>query len=163
MGAMGLFSTAYVLLLGTFTPASLNGCLFSCIFAAAAFAANGSTLRTHLPTLTGVFLSAFITGGIIALVTGNDLGFLGGALQKVGSRGMLLAALFSVGLAPIPAEHGWKAGVFIGFAHAILVSAIGPFHNYSMLYNNGLSFGLVATFLLPVYTKLGVKQEASKT
>jgi len=72
---------------------------------------------------------------------------------------MLLAAIFSCGMAPIVGEHGVLAGVIVGMIHSVLVTSTGMFHGWMSLYNNGLSLSLIATFLYPVYSRLGIKKE----
>ena len=151
MGFMGLVSTAYVFL--TFRG-QLGGPLYACICTAVGLAASGVTLRMFLPTLAGVSLTAFVTGGIAGFVEGGY--FLEGAITNVSSRGMLLAAIFSCGLAPVVGEHGPLAGLFVGVMHAVLVPNTGAFHGWMSLYNNGLSLSLVATFMHPIYSKLHI-------
>ena len=150
MGFMGLISVAYVILV----RGHLNGVVFACIFTACGFGANGNTARMYLPTMIGVFIAAFLTGGIGGMIVGQD--FMGSAFAKFSSRGMLLAAIFSCGLAPIVGVHGTLAGLVVGFAHAILVPYTGQFHGWMSLYNNGLSLSLIAVLLHPVYMKMGI-------
>jgi hypothetical protein len=69
---------------------------------------------------------------------------------------MLLAAIFSCGMAPIAGEHGVFAGMFVGAVHSLLVPNIGVLHGWMSLYNNGMSLSLVATFLHPIYSRLHV-------
>jgi len=155
-GVLGFLATGYVFMADTLMKADINGCLYACILTAAGFAANGVTAGTYLPLMTGVFLTASVTGGIGGVIIGQS--FLHSALTKVGTRGMLLTAIYSCGMAPIPGEHGYKAGILAGMTHAILVPMTGAFHGFMSLYNNGLSLSLVATFLHPIYSKMGVKE-----
>ena len=150
MGFMGLISVAYVIIV----RGHLNGLLFACIFTACGFGANGNTARMYLPTMAGVFIAAFLTGGIGGVIAGKD--FFAEAFIKFSGRGMLLAAIFSCGLAPIVGVHGTLAGLIVGFAHAILVPNTGAYHGWMSLYNNGLSLSLIAVFLHPLYMKMGI-------
>ena len=156
MGVIGLVATAYVFLT---VKGQLNGCLFACIWTAVGFSANGLSVRMYLPTMAGVFIGAYITGGIGGLFGGN--GFFEAALTKASSRSMLLAAIFSCGMAPIVGEHGVLAGIIVGMIHSVLVTSTGMFHGWMSLYNNGLSLSLIATFLYPVYSRLGIKKETA--
>ncbi|MCL2066759.1 MAG: DUF1576 domain-containing protein [Treponema sp.] len=152
MGILGIISTAYVFLVG----GQINGCIFACIWTAAGFASNGLTVRTFLPAMAGVFIAAFITGGVAGMVAGN--GFLDPALAKVAARSMILAAVFSCGIAPVAGEHGMFAGLFVGAAHSILVTNTSAFHTWMSLYNNGLSLGIIATLLYPIYSRWGIRK-----
>jgi len=156
MGVMGIVATLYVFITG----GQINGALFACIWTAVGFATNGVSVRMYLPTMLGVAIAAFFTGGIATAVGGGD--FMTGALTKLGSRGMLLAAIFSCGMAAIVGAHGAIAGIIVGIAHAILVPQTGQFHGWMSLYNNGFSLSLIAIILFPIYSKLGVKPEAPK-
>lgn len=149
MGVVGLVATAFVFLT---VKGQLAGPVFGCIWTAAGFAAAGVTLRMYLPTMFGVYAAAFLTGGVAGVMGGGE--FLGAALSKAGSRGMLLAAIFSCGLAPIVGDFGVFAGLFVGAVHSVLVPNLGTLHGWMSLYNNGLSLSLIATFLYPIYSVL---------
>ena len=153
MGIMGIISTVYVFITG----GHLNGALFACIWTALGFAANGVSVRMYLPTMLGVAIAAFFTGGIQGAVASGD--FLTGALSRVGSRGMLLAAIFSCGMAAVVGAHGALAGILVGFVHAILVPSTAQFHGWMSLYNNGFSLSIVVILLYPIYSKMGLPKE----
>lgn len=149
MGIVGLFATAFVF----FTiEGVLAGPVFGCIWTACGFAGNGVTVRMYLPTMIGVFLGAFLLAGLNGMFHGES--FFEYGLAHASSRGMLLAAIFSCGLAPIVGEFGFLAGLFAGFVHSLLVVNTGWLHGYTSLYNNGLSLSLIATFLHPIYAYL---------
>lgn len=156
MGVVGLMATALVLVS---VKGQLGGCLFACIWTAAGFAACGVTPRTYLPVMAGVCIGAFLTGGIAGMVAGES--FLGAALTKFGSRPMLVAAIFSAGVAPIAGEHGVLAGIVVGAIHSVLVPNIAVLHGWMSLYNNGFCLSLIATFLHPIYSRFGLKETAS--
>jgi len=157
MGVLGFMVVAYVLIADIMVEGHLGGPLFAAIFTAVGFAANGVTTRTHLSLMCGVFISAFITGAITGAINGDP--FLLAGMTKVGTRSMLLAAIFICGMCPVPGEHGFKAGIVAGIAHAVIVPYTGAFHGWMSLYNNGLALSLVATFLYPLYCKFGVKKD----
>lgn len=158
MGAVGLLATIFVFLT---VKGQLAGPVFGCIWTAAGFAAAGVTIRMYLPTMLGVYATAFLTGGIAGVVGGNA--FFNAALTKAGSRGMLLAAIFSCGLAPIVGDFGFAAGLFVGAVHSVLVPNLGVLHGWMSLYNNGFSLSLIATFLYPLYSKLRKAQNTNAT
>lgn len=153
MGFIGLIATAFVFLT---VKGQLAGPVFGCIWTAVGFAANGVTTRMYLPTMVGVFVGAFLFAGIGAAMTGGD--FFTAGLTFASSRSMLLAVIFSCGLAPIAGIYGVFAGMFVGGIHSILVVNIGILHGFMSLYNNGFSLSLIATFLYPIYSKIGGKK-----
>jgi len=162
MGIMGFVSVAYVLFTGVISRdvgGHLNGVVFACIWTAVGFAANGVSVRMYLPTMIGVCLTAIIVGGVSGFIAGN--GFIVPAMANVSRRGMLLAAIFSCGMAPIVGAHGMRAGLLVGMAHCILVPYTAAFHGWMSLYNNGLSLSLIATLLNPIYTQMGIKKDAA--
>lgn len=148
MGVAGLLATAYVLAVG----GELNGVMFACIFATAGFSGFGSTVRMQLPILLGVFTAAIITGGISGVMVGES--FIVAGMAKVATRGMILSALFTCGVAPIVGKFGNIAGFVVGLIHCLIVTNTGVLHGWMSLYNNGFSFGLVTTFLYPLYSRL---------
>lgn len=155
MFVVGMIALGYVHITGT---GQLAGPVYGCIWTAVGFASNGVTVKQYLPTMLGVYLMCIITGGVSGAIGGQD--FLTAALNKVGSRGMLLAAIFSCGLSPIVGRYGFFAGLFVGAFHSILAPNLGSLHGWMSLYNNGLSLSLIATLYYPVYSKLA-KKEAS--
>ena len=70
---------------------------------------------------------------------------------------VLLAALFSTGLAPIAGQFGWKWGVIAGVVHASVVLNVGFLHGGLNLYNNGFAAGLVCIVLIPLIEALQKK------
>jgi hypothetical protein len=152
MGVLGFISVGYVLFADVLGQAHLNGPMFAAVYTAVGFGAFGLTPRTFLPTVIGVFIASFIGGGIHAFSGGDP--FLIGAVTRVGSLGMLLTAIFSCGMAPVPGVHGFKAGIVVGIFHAVLVPFTGAFHGWMSLYNNALSLSLVVTFLYPLYCRM---------
>lgn len=154
MGVVGIVATAFVFLT---VKGQLAGPVFGCIFTAAGFAANGVTVRMYLPTMAGVFFGVFLFAGISASLSGGN--FFEAGLAHASSRSMLLAAIFSCGLAPIVGEFGILAGLFVGAVHGLLVGNVGVLHGWMSLYNNGLSLSLIATFLYPIYSRMGAKKQ----
>ncbi len=132
MGALGLISVAYVLLVG----GELNGPALGGVFTIIGFGAFGKHARNALPILVGVTLGA--------LVTGSDLS----------STAVVLTALFGTTLAPISGVFGIPAGIFAGFLHLALVANVGFLHSGLNLYNNGFAAGFVALVLVPCFNAL---------
>ena len=153
MGVIGALATVYVFLTGL---GQLAGPVFGCIYTAAGFATNGVTILTYLPSMIGVYGMCFLTGGVSGAMAGNE--FLASAIAKVSTRPMLLAAIFSCGIAPISGAFGFGAGILIGAIHSVLVPNTGVLHGWMSLYNNGYSLSLLATFLYPIYSWFGGKK-----
>lgn len=149
MGVVGLGATAFVFLT---VKGQLSGPVFGGIWTAAGFAAAGVTLRMHWPAMLGAYAAAFLTGGVAGVMGGGE--FLGAAIAKAGSRVTLLSAIFSCGLAPIIGDFGVAAGLFVGALHSVLAPNLGSLHGWMSLYNNGLSIGIIATFMYPIYSRL---------
>ena len=151
MGEIGILCLGYVFITG----GQLCGPVYACIWTAVGFAMNGVSVRMFLPVMVGVYITAFVTGGMAALFAGEA--FLAAALAKAASRGMLLCAIFACGLAPVVGRRGAAAGIFVAAEHCCLVGNIGVLHGWMSLYNNGLSLSLVAVFLYPAYVRIGEK------
>ena len=72
---------------------------------------------------------------------------------------LLLAALFSTGLAPIAGHFGPFWGVAAGALHSSVVLNVGVLYGGLNLYNNGFSAGLVCIVLLPLIQALRREKE----
>lgn len=128
MGAMGIVSLGYVLLIG----GDLNGPVVGAVLTAIGFGAAGEHPKNTIPVIFGVWLASKV---FVPLNT---------------DPGMLLAALFGTALAPIAGHFGPFWGVVAGFMHAAVVLVVGaPCGGYN-LYNNGFSAGLVALVMVSV-------------
>lgn len=126
MGAMGLISLSYVLLVG----GDLNGPVVGAVLTAIGFGAAGEHPRNTIPIMLGVWIASHI------LIPSNT------------DPGMLLAALFGTALAPVAGQFGALNGVIAGFLHAAVVLVVGaPCGGYN-LYNNGFAAGLVALVMV---------------
>lgn len=145
MGLVGLFCLLYVVLI---PGAQLNGPVYGGLFTIVGFAAHGVTLPAMLPAAVGVSLGAFFTGGISGVLTGGD--FLGPAIEKLGSRDMLVAWMFVGGFSPMTKMYGVTAAILAGFLHSITVTNIAPLHGWMVGYNNGFSMGLIAMLFFPM-------------
>jgi len=128
MGVLGLFGTTYVLLVGS----ELNGPTIGGIMTLAGFGAFGKHPKNIAPIIIGIFIGAITNA------------------QPISSASMVLAVLFGTTLAPITGEFGAFWGIVAGFLHSALVLNTSFLHHGLNLYNNGLSGGLVAMFLLPL-------------
>lgn len=150
MGVVSLLSLAYILLL---PGAQLDGPVVAGLFTVVGFAAHGATAPGVIPPVFGVFLGAFLTGGLGGLLQGAA--FLSSALAKAASRDMLVAAMFAGGFAPMMRLLGPMTATTAGAVHSIAVSNIAPLHGWMVGYNNGFSMGLVAILFLPVLEMMG--------
>ncbi len=136
MSAVGLIMLMYIVLIG----GDLNGPVIGAIFVGVGFAAYGLHPRNIFPVMGGVLICALII-----------------VLPPVDPR-IQLAALFSVGLAPIAGYFGWFWGVVAGFLHCAVVLAVGAPCGGFNLYNNGFASGLVALVLVSMVQGLSKKK-----
>ena len=132
MALLGYLSTYYVLLVG----GQLNGPIIGGILTIVGFGAFGKHPKNTLPIMAGVYLASLLQ------------------IWEPNSTGALLAALFGTTLAPIAGTYGWLYGVIAGFLHMTMVMNVGYLHGGMNLYNNGLSGGFVAAFLVPIFDSL---------
>jgi len=128
MGALGLFSLGYVVLIG----GEINGPSIGGILTIVGFASFGKHLKNVWPILAGVFIASMLK------------------IWDTNQPGAVLAALFGTTLAPIAGEFGWKAGIVAGFVHMSMVMNVGYLHGGINLYNNGFAGGIVAAIFVPL-------------
>jgi hypothetical protein len=65
-----------------------------------------------------------------------------------------MGALFVTGLTPLSDRLGPGYGILAGFLHLFVVTKCSSLHGGLMLYNNGLSAGIVAIVVLALYKTL---------
>ncbi|WP_069998033.1 DUF1576 domain-containing protein [Cellulosilyticum sp. I15G10I2] len=128
MGAMGLLSLLYVIVVGGI----VNGPVLAGIFTVVGFAAFGKHPKNCFPIVFGVVIAAILMG------------------HELSATGIIISVLFSTTIAPIAGTYGVKIGILAGMLHLALVTNIGVVHGGINLYNNGFSGGLVAGFLIPI-------------
>jgi hypothetical protein len=138
MGIVGLATWGYVMVVG----GDLNGPVLGGILTAIGFAAFGKHPSNSWPIMAGVVIAC--------LLFGKDLD----------APGPILAALFSLTLAPIAGEFGWPIGVLAGILHLAMVERTGAWHLGVNLYNNGFAGGLTATLLVAVIEWYRANREA---
>lgn len=132
--------------------ANAHGPLFACLFTVVGFASNGISARTMIPIMAGVYCTSIIVGGTQGALQGKS--FLESAFNYVGTKNMLIAAVFGCGMAPVVYKHGALVGFLAGVMHSILVPNTGVLHGWMNLYNNGFCIGLVVTFFVPAVLAL---------
>jgi len=128
MGALGIFSLGYVVLIG----GEINGPSIGGILTIVGFASFGKHLNNVWPILAGVFIASMLK------------------IWDTNQPGTVLAALFGTTLAPIAGEFGWKSGIVAGFVHMSMVMNVGYLHGGINLYNNGFAGGIVAAIFVPL-------------
>lgn len=128
MGTLGIMCLSYIILMG----GVLNGPVIAAMLTVIGFGAFGKHFRNTMPIMLGVTLASFIVGKDISITT------------------VIISALFGTSLAPIAGEFGIRAGILVGIVHFMLVLNIGDLHGGIMLYNNGLSAGIIATLFIPM-------------
>ena len=144
MGSVGLLCTLYIVMIG----GDFSGPVVGAILTAFGFSAFGAHLKNYLPVLVGVALSALLPK------------------YELTTPGIQLAAMFSVGLAPIAGQFGPIAGIFAGLLHATIVMCTSSLYGGLNLYNNGFSAGWVAIVMVPVVesfmTRFGERKRRKK-
>ena len=128
MGSMGMAALTYVVLV----RGDLSGPVVGAILTVVGFSAFGAHLKNYVPVLLGVFLSTYLTR------------------YEPSTPGILLAAMFAVGLSPIAGQFGVVAGIFAGGLHSAIVMCTSSMYGGLNLYNNGFSAGWVAIIMIPV-------------
>ena len=128
MGLLGLAATAFVLGVG----GPLNGPTIGGIMTIVGFGAFGKHFGNCCWVVLGLSLMCWLAG------------------WQLNEPSILLAALFSTGLAPVAGQFGWKAGIVAGILHLSVVSGVGGLYEGMNLYNNGFAAGLVCIVLVPV-------------
>lgn len=132
MGIVGLFATGFVVVVG----GALNGPTIGGIFTIVGFGAFGKHLRNMIWVMLGVVIAAELS------------------IHRVNDPSVLLAVLFSTGLAPIAGQFGPFWGITAGMLHTWVVLNVGVLYEGLNLYNNGFSAGLVCIVLLPLMQAL---------
>lgn len=138
IGLVGLMLSSYVLLVG----GQLNGPVIGAILSAVGFSAFGCHLKNSFPILVGIFIASLF-----------------GTFHEITSTGMLVAAVFGTGLAPISGFYGVIAGVL----HIALVHNVSTLHGGLNLYNSGFSTGFVAGILVPILDNFTAVRKEKKT
>lgn len=128
MGILGIASTLFVILV----KGNLNGPTISGIFTIMGFGCFGKHLRNITPLIIGACFGALLHQ------------------SPINSPNIILAVLFSTGLAPIAGRFGWRIGILAGFLHLNMATNIGYLHGGLNLYSNGLAAGFVAMIIIPL-------------
>ncbi|RCT64383.1 DUF1576 domain-containing protein [Enterococcus faecium] len=142
IGLVGLMLSSYVLLVG----GQLNGPVIGAILSAVGFSAFGCHLKNSFPILVGIFIASLF-----------------GTFHEITSTGMLVAAVFGTGLAPISGFYGSFYGVIAGVLHIALVNNVSTLHGGLNLYNSGFSTGFVAGILVPILDNFTAVRKEKKT
>lgn len=135
MGFLGVLVLTYLLVIN----APLNGITIAGFLSIFGFGSFGKHLKNCIPLMLGVVICAIISQ------------------SKLNNANIILATLFSTGLAPIAGHFGVVAGIVAGVLHNALVSYIGYIYLGLNLYNNGFSCGFIAMFLLPILENIKIK------
>lgn len=132
MGLVGMVATTFILLVG----GDLSGPVLGSILTVFGFGAFGVHLRNYVPVLLGVLLGTFIT------------------VFHITDPAIQLAAVFSMGVAPIAGQFGPVAGLLAGFLHVAVTTCTNDMYGGLNLYNNGFSCGWVAIIMVPFVESL---------
>ena len=137
MGLNGLIAMIYVIVVG----GELNGPTMGGILTVMCFGAYGKHVRNIVPVFLGVYIASLTK------------------VWNINDPPILLAALFSTGLAPIAGHYGWIYGVIAGFINSSVVLNSGILHGGMNLYNTGFSAGIVAAVMIPIIEAFRRKKE----
>lgn len=128
MGILGLMCIAFVLIVG----GTFNGPTVAAMLTVIGFGSFGKHPRNVWSIVVGVTIGWYI--------------FKIEASTSI----LIISALFGTTLAPIAGEYGAIIGILAGIVHATFIQNIGALHGGLILYNNGLSGGIIAAVLIPV-------------
>ena len=64
---------------------------------------------------------------------------------------------FATGLCPIAGKYGFGYGVLAGLLSAVICTVTAEMHGGFVLYNGGLTAGLTALVLIPIFDFYGIK------
>lgn len=128
MGILGLLSMSFVIVVG----GVFNGPTIAAILTVIGFGSFGKHPRNVWPIVLGVCLGWVLFG------IDQPISIL------------VISALFGTTLAPVAGEFGALWGILAGMLHMTLVINIGVMHGGLILYNNGLSGGIVAAVVIPM-------------
>lgn len=136
-GLSALLCLAWVAILG----GSFNGPVIGSIITVMSFSLIGKTPINILPVLISVPLFNYLVGGDPTSTASFTTTFLG------------------CSLAPLVGTYGYLAGFAAALIHAAVNGQVLLLKGGMNLYNNGLSTGLVAAFLVPVLQELKNKNK----
>lgn len=137
MAVVATAATTYVLAVG----GELNGPTIGGVFTICGFGAFGKHIKNITPIVIGVVLSSKFM------------------VWNLSDPSVLLAALFSTGLAPVAGHFGWLWGILAGAIHASVVLNVGVLQGGLNLYNNGFAAGLICIVLIPLIESLQKEKE----
>ncbi len=112
---------------------------------------NGPLLGTII-SVTGFSAAAMKPSSMLTLMAGYVAAFFASSYGL--STAVAMGSLFVTGLSPLSDKLGPMYGFAAGFLHLFVVSKCSSLHSGLMLYNNGLSAGLVAIMVVAAYTAL---------
>lgn len=141
LGTLGFLGLFYVLLVG----GDLNGLSLGGIIVVMAFGTSGVHIKCAAPIMVGVGLGAILS------------------TYEIAAPGIIIAAMFGTTLSPMAGVYGFIPGIIAGFCHLMLVTQMGVMHANLLLYNNGLTGGLIAGLLVCVYDAFGLKKNTYHT
>lgn len=127
IGLTGLAALVIILVIGV----HMNGPVIGGLLTIVGFAAFGKHLRNTLPPMIGVLL--------VTLIFDIEL-----------SVPVVLAIIFSSGLAPVAGEYGFVIGVITGMLHLPVVTSLGQIHGGVLLYSNGFAAAFTAVIIITV-------------
>lgn len=161
MCVMGFACLSYLCVAGLLFPngqsGNLSGPVFGALFTVVGFSSNGIAIKEVLPIYAGIFVTAFVSGGITGVVHGEN--FFTAGYAYVGTKSMLIAGLYACGMAPVTGEYGPLSGFLAAMIHCFVVPNVAQLHGWLNLYQNGFCLGLVTTFYSKICASFAAKKK----
>lgn len=124
VGLTGLAALGMLMLLNV----HINGPVFGGLFTVLGFSAFGKHIRNILPPMIGVVLVTWIFGIELSVP-------------------VVLAVIFSTGLAPIAGDYGIFFGILAGMLHLPVNLSLSQLHGGVLLYSNGFAAAFTAVII----------------
>lgn len=118
---------------------------------------TGPLLGTII-AVSGWAASAKKPTAMVTLIAGYVVAFYISSYEL--TPAIAMGALFVTGLSPLSDRLGVGYGLLAGFLHLFVVTKCSSIHGGLMLYNNGLSAGIVAIVILALYRTLEPRKSA---
>ena len=138
----------FILLLLMLFNIPLNGIVFGSVVAILGCSGFGLHIKNYIPVFLGASLAFFIkmlVRGSIGIDMDSDLA-------------IIVAIIFSTGLAPICGKYGIVYGILIGFIHIAIIPLMINLQGGFDLYNNGLACGFEAALVQVIAENIFIKE-----
>lgn len=153
LGFYGLLILGYFdLVIIIFKGAGFTGSTVGAILASLSFTASGQQPRNAIPILIGYVVLYLLAN----LLSNGTMGW------TLASQGYINGAAFATGLCPIAGVYGPICGILAGMIDAIICTSTSAMHGGLMLYNGGLTAGLTALLVLPIFEYFRIRKKTTE-